>query len=279
MLKCYVDESGLGKNQDEIVCCVAGFFSRNAHWGKFQKHWRALLKKYGLDEFKAKDFWRRSTTGGLTGKYANWSFGDANEFMQSVIRLILDYRLHLLGSAVNLAEFFSYAEEDRRFLTGAQFDVTKSAFVTSGKPTTAYFAAFNVVVTQGAKIGARKKELMHFVFDEQNEFAPLARQRMPELRESEQLGGVREFLGDLVYSPSSRVLPLQCADLVAFACKDYYRREMSGLPIDFVERAVISPMEVLQQILLGLPVENQSLFKLGRQEFDLMLSCKVVVPE
>src|SRR5258708_5857477 len=108
MLKFYMDESGLGKNKDEKVCCVAGFIAQNSAWRGFHKNWKRLLEQFGLGEFKAKEFWDRRPDGSLSGKYANWSFDRANDFMVGVVRLIVSYRLRLLGSVVKLPDFFSY---------------------------------------------------------------------------------------------------------------------------------------------------------------------------
>ena len=272
MLKFFMDESGIGKNRDEAVCCIAGFAAMNADWKKFAKHWEALLANYGLDEFHSKEFWARRPDGGLTGKYRGWSFGDANSFMLKAIELIHNYNLFLLGSVVSLRDFFSYSVEDRRLLTGARFDFGRQKFSTTGKPDAAYFVPFNVVVTQGAVIGRDKKQPAHFVFDEQNEFAPRALERIAELRRSADGAGLREFLGSAVYDVSSRLRPLQVADLAAFTCKEYYKRKMRDLPIDFEERAVISPMEVLAQLLRE---HNHKLFKLERIEMDAMLQATV----
>lgn len=123
MLKFYIDESGLGKNTDEKVCCVAGFAARNADWKMFAKLWADLLRDYDLNEFHSKEFWTRNKSGGLTGKYANWSFAEANKFIGEVITLIVSYKLAFLGAAVDLLAFFSYPQIDRKYLTGALFDV------------------------------------------------------------------------------------------------------------------------------------------------------------
>ncbi len=240
----------------------------NADWKKFQKHWRSLLDDYALDEFHSKEFWARKSDGGLTGKYRGWSFGDANDFMLRAIDLILDYRLYLLGSAINLTDFFAYSIEDRKFLTGARFDFDRQTFLTTGKPDAAYFVPFGVVVQKGTAIGRDKKELAHFIFDEQNEFSPLALERIRQLRKSPDGAGLKEFLGSAVFDSSARLLPLQVADLAAFTCKEYYKRALYGLPIHYVERAVIGPMEVLAKLLRE---DNHSLFDLRKKQLDMLL--------
>ena len=275
MLKFYMDESGLGKNRDEKICCVAGFVALNSNWKKFQKHWRSLLNEYGLNEFHSKEFWARKADGGMSGKYSEWSFADANRFMIRAVDLIHDYRLYLLGSAISLADFFSYSVEDRKFLTGARLDLGRQKFLTTGKPDAAYFVPFQAVVQQGTIIARDRREVAHFIFDEQNEFSPLALQRIAQLRVSPNGVGLREFLGDAEFTSSARILPLQVADLAAFTCKEYYKRAMCGLPIDYAERAVISPMEVLGKLLRK---GNHSLFDLQKKQLDMLLKAMKELP-
>ncbi len=137
MLKFHMDESGLGKNKDEQVCCVGGFATQNSSWKTFQKHWSNVLAEYGIDEFHSKEFWQRRKDGGLCGKYAEWSFAKANRFMGRLLRLISSYNLHLLSGTISLEDFFSYPVSQRKYLTGAVYHSNKQEFITSGKPNAA----------------------------------------------------------------------------------------------------------------------------------------------
>jgi hypothetical protein len=49
MLRCYMDESGLGKNVQEVLC-------RNSLCMPLQEPWGLVLDEYGVDEFKSKSF-------------------------------------------------------------------------------------------------------------------------------------------------------------------------------------------------------------------------------
>lgn len=188
--------------------------------------------------------------------------------MLKCVDLILDYKLYLLGSSIKLDDFFSFSVEERRFLTGARFDFGKHKFVTTGKPNAAYFVPFNAVVTHGAIIGREKQQLAHFVFDEQNEFSPRALQRIAELRNSRDGVGLKEYLGSAVFASSFEILPLQVADLAAFTCREYYKRQMQGLPIQCGDHAVITAMEVLTKLIRN---GNHRLFKLETKELCLLL--------
>lgn len=269
MLRCYMDESGLGKNVQEVVCCIAGFQCRNSLCYPFQEEWKAVLLEYGIDEFKSKQFWAVAEDGGLTGKYKGWSFEKANIFVSELVRIIQRHKCHMLGAAVNLHDFFSYDEESRKFLTGATFHIDRNRFVTSGKPNSAYFTALNVVVGQGVKRAAVDREECHFIFDEQEEYASLAKTRVAELRSHFKEAGIADFLGSVGYSPSHKVRPLQAADLAAHVCKEYYRRKMLGRPVEIKIRGVLTPLEIFSHLLTD---DNFSLFKLEKKEMDTILA-------
>ena len=141
MLRCYMDESGLGKNVQEVLCCIAGVQCRNSLCMPLQEQWGLVLEKYGVDEFKSKAFWTVAQDGGLVGAYKGWSFERANIFISDLVRVIQRHKCHIFGAVVNLTDFFSFDEESRRFLTGATFHIQRQRFVSSGKPNSAYFMA------------------------------------------------------------------------------------------------------------------------------------------
>jgi hypothetical protein len=263
-----MDESGLGKQVSDVICCIAGFQGRNPLWISFEEEWARTLEQYGIDEFHAKEFWARDASGGLVGKYRGWTFDHANSFISDLVRIIQRHKLYMLAAVVNLADFFSYDIEERRFLTGATFDVAKWRFITTGKPSTAYFVALNAVVMQGVKRSAEGRQLCHFIFDEQDQYASLAKDRIAQLRNSSRGKGIREYLGDAGYFPSRRVRALQSADLAAHLCKEYYKREMTGRPLDIEYRSVLTPLEILTHILND---DNYAFFKIGKKEMDAML--------
>ncbi len=273
MLRCYMDESGLGKNADEVVCCIAGMQCRNSLCIPLQEQWGLKLRDYGIDEFHSKEFWTVATDGGLTGKYKGWSFEKANVFVSDLVRLIHAHKCHLLAAAVNLRDFFSFDQEERQFLTGGTFHIGKDRFLTSGKPSSAYFVAFGAVLAKAVERAAHDGELCHFVFDEQDEYAPLALARVAEIRQhyGRHILGIytlSDFLGDVGFSPSVRVRPLQGADLVAHVCKEYYRRVMLGQPIEIKNRGLLTPPEIFSHLLTE---SNHSLFKIDKAVMEKAL--------
>jgi hypothetical protein len=271
MLKFYMDESGIGKNPDERVCSVAGFVAQSSAWRGFQKQWLEILEDYSIDEFHSKEFWARHTDGGLAGKYRTWSFDRANKFITNLAELIVSYNPYLLGSVIKLSDFFSYQLKQRQYLTGADYRVDTRKFITSGKPKAAYFVPFQVVTIKGLELGTSIGEKCHFVFDEQNEFSPLAATRIAEMKRFPDNSHFLKYWGDTVFSNSVTVHPLQAADLATFCCKEYYKCKMYGTPLILGGRAVKTPLEVFRFLLEELKPKVK-LFDLEKKEMDNLLS-------
>ena len=229
------------------------------------------MEDYGIDEFHSKEFWARHADGGLAGKYKTWSFDRANKFITNLVQLIVSYNPYLLGSAIKLSDFFSYPVKQRQYLTGADYRVDARKFITSGKPNAAYFVSFHAVAIKGVELGASVKEICHFVFDEQNEFSPLAATRIVEMKRLPDNSRFLKYWGDTVFSNSFTVRPLQAADLATFCCKEYYKCKMYGTPLVLGGRAVKAPLEVFRFLLEELKPKVK-LFKLEKKEMDNILS-------
>jgi hypothetical protein len=273
MLKFFIDESGLGKHMAEKVCSVAGFVASNSAWNQFQQNWGELLDEYGVTEFHAKEFWMRRPDGHLAGMYQNWQFSQARSFIADIINLIAACQPWLVGASIKLEDYFSYSADQRRYLTGAMYQTSNSVFRSTGKPGSAYFVPFQVVVIKSMELGVEEREDCHFVFDEQKEFEPLALKRLAEMKANPEHKRLALIWGDTVFSSSSRVLPLQTADLAAFCCKEYYKQKMYSLPFNLhEERSVPSPLDVFKSLLQRLVPHKVRLFKLEKDEMDRLLA-------
>jgi len=270
VLKFYMDESGIHKSPEGGVCAVAGFAASNSGWKKFIPKWSQLLRRHNISEFHSKLFWNRNPDGGLVGEFRGWKFEECNTLLSSIIGLINSHKLFLLGSAVDVRAFYEYPEEERRYLTGAIWHERKARFLTTGKPSSPYFVPFQSCVSHAIRLAAQQSEVAHFVFDEQNEFSGLALQRIPEIRTALERVGLSDRLGDAVYSSSARVPPLQIADLAAFGCRDFYKRQWGytgqGIPED---GPVWGPQYVLGRILKA---DNHRIYSLRKQELDFLVS-------
>ena len=235
----------------------------------FQEDWFTALKEYGVDEFKSKEFWTVEKDGGLAGKYKGWSFDKANCFISDLVRIIRGHNCYLMAAVVNLPDFFSYDEESRKYLTGAEFHVLRKRFISSGKPNSAYATAFTAIVGKAVERAAQDRELCHFIFDEQSEYESFARARIADLRKHYAEMGFSNFLGDLGYSPSHRVGALQAADLVAHVCKTYYRLKFTGQPVEIQQRGLLVPLEIFSHLLAD---DNHAFYKLEKEDMDAILS-------
>jgi hypothetical protein len=146
-------------------------------------------------------FWTVAQDGGLAGGYKGWSFDRANNFISDLVRVIQRHKCHIFGAVVNLSDFYSFDEESRRFLTGATFHIQRQRFVSSGKPNSAYFMVLTAVIAKAVERAAMDRELCHFIFGEQEEYASLAKTRVAEFRQHLRRSGLADSLGDSVIHP------------------------------------------------------------------------------
>jgi hypothetical protein len=269
VLKFYMDESGIYKGPEGMVCAVGGFAATNSAWKKFIPKWAQLLRRHKLDEFHSKLFWNRNLEGGLVGEFRGWRFEDCNAFLSAMIGLINGHELFLLGAAVDLNAFYGYPEEQRRYLTGAIWHNKKARFLTTGKPGAPYFVPFHACVSHAIQIAEQKADVAHFVFDEQNEFSRLALQRIPEIRRALEGVGLSAVVGDCVFSSSTQVPALQIADLAAFVCREFYKGQW-GYPQSIPEDGPVwGPQYVLSRIQ---KTGNHQLFSLKKEELDFLVA-------
>lgn len=265
-----MDESGIHKSPEGAVCAVAGFAASDSAWKAFIPKWAQLLRRHKISEFHSKLFWNRDQDGRPVGEFSGWKFEECNAFLSAIISLINSHKLFLLGSAVDVRAFYDYPEEQRRYLTGAIWHDKKARFLTTGKPSTPYFVPFQSCVSHAIQLAAQHSEVAHLIFDEQNEFSGLALQRIPEIRAALVRVGLSDRLGHAIYSSSAQVLPLQIADLAAFSCRYFYKRQWGytgqGIPED---GPVWGPLYVLSRILKA---DNHRIYSLRKQELDFLVS-------
>ena len=212
MIKVYLDESGI--HQGAAICTVAGYAASWENWKQFVPRWNKALKAFGLEEsgFHAKRFFARA------GKeYRGWKEVDTTECFNHLMNAINAARVVPVGSCLIVELFNRLNADERRYLTGAKFDVVRKKWLTSGAPNTPYHVPIQQAVIDAAKmtpVGSK----VHFVHDQQTQYAPLVLERFAELK---QILSVRDKLGDMVFSSRQEAVPLQAADLVAFVATKY----------------------------------------------------------
>src|SRR5882724_2648979 len=86
MLQAYMDDSG--SHSDSRVCVVGGYFGGVNRWREFERRWNPILERYGIREFHAKEFWRRTPQGTGTGEYKDWGGAKLDEFLNVLLNVI-----------------------------------------------------------------------------------------------------------------------------------------------------------------------------------------------
>ncbi len=70
-MKVCLDESGI--HDGAKVCAIAGYFGHDDSWGKFEREWTSVLKKFRVSEYHARRFWARDSEGKRVGIYSDWN--------------------------------------------------------------------------------------------------------------------------------------------------------------------------------------------------------------
>jgi hypothetical protein len=212
MIKVYLDESGI--HDDAAICTVAGYAASWKKWKRFIKAWQRVLKQFGLLEvgFHAQQFFARA------GKeYRGWTPADTTDCFDRLIATINVIKACPVGSCLIVDVFRRLNVDERRYLTGARYDMSRSKWLTSGAPETPYHLPIQQVVVDAAHLASPSKKA-HFVHDQQKQYGPLVLERFSELRN---ILAIKECLGDIVFSPRLEAVPLQAADLIAFVATKY----------------------------------------------------------
>ena len=212
-LHVYIDESGIHGGSKK--CAVAGFAGGAKKVKMFEDSWKRLLCASRIPDhigFHAKSFFKRSSCGKRYGIYADWSDAKAVDFIDSLKIIMASNHLTPIGGAVTCDKFMQESNGLRRYLAGANYDVTHGKWVSTGSPNRPYFFVFHQVVLAGCKL-ADAAVVADFFFDRQDDFSGHALNLWNQLKrlnnkEYEAMGGIS------FYSRLERVC-LQVADLIA----------------------------------------------------------------
>jgi hypothetical protein len=121
MIDAYLDESGIHDGAE--ICVVAGYFGGGGQFKKLGSAWQRVLAKHGvaLEEFHATEMVR------------------ARRYQPMLLELaqtIGGYRVYPVSFGIVVADFNSYNEKQRRFITGATLNEKTGEFWSSGCPNT-----------------------------------------------------------------------------------------------------------------------------------------------
>jgi len=182
MLKAYFDESGIHAGAPVCVVCGLVLPAQRAAW--LSRDWQnEVLFKHRVPYFHAKEFAQRS------GPFRGWKDAAIRDFAIDALATInaacsLDELR--VGAAIFSRDFHCLSIDERRWLTGGQFVLsgTTRKWRKMGAPSKPYFLLFQQTMLDAVKHTQDKDctgraletgEVVHFVFDRQEEYEPTAR--------------------------------------------------------------------------------------------------------
>jgi hypothetical protein len=223
VIQAYFDESGIHgggttpENPPSPVCVVAGYFGGSGSLRKLGQRWSAVVGRYNVPEFHAKEFWGFTKDGERVGPYRGWSSTKARVFLDELVSIIeKHYRVHPVASAVVVQSFNKLPYNKRRFLTGAQ--LVNGKFKSSGCPSKPYFLPFQVALLDAADhapIGGKA----NFFLDLNKNFKGYALDVFGLIKKQEIKIAPR--LGEIGFPTGLEAPQLQAADLLCYESFQY----------------------------------------------------------
>jgi hypothetical protein len=207
MIDAYLDESGIHDGAE--ICVVAGYFGGSGQFRKLASAWQKVLAKHGvaLEEFHATEMVRARRH---------------QPMLLELAQAIGDYRVYPVSFGIVVADFNSYNEKQRRFITGATLNEKTGEFLSSGCPNKPYFVPFQLClkhVTAYAPVGGKA----HFLFGSDRPFAGYARSLFDQIKKQVREGSYpgttwkeKDRLGKAEFPLAKKTPQLQAADLYCF---------------------------------------------------------------
>jgi hypothetical protein len=222
MIQAYLDETGI--HEGAGVCAIGGYFGGPGQWKKQSGEWDAILKRYKVDEFHAKQFWGFDNAGKRVGPYKEWLDAKADAFLNELVSTIeTRHKLHPISSVVVMESWNKLSHNQRRFLTGGK--LVNGKFKTSGCPSKPYFLPFQSCVMDAANhapIGGKA----HYFFDLNKQFKGYALDCFALLKSYDLR--VKDRIGDIDFKTGLEAAQLQAADLYCYQFYQYALRKVAN---------------------------------------------------
>jgi hypothetical protein len=204
----YLDESGI--HGDARACVVAGFCGKKGPWRRFHTEWGSALKRFSVpsDKFRAKDVVKRQ------GFFGGWDEDKQRAFLNSLGEAVAAYRIYPVAYGIFVDDFLKFSLNERKFLTGAQWDAQKRKFLTSGCPSKPYIVPFVEclkVVTSHTPMGGRA----HFYCGTDRALGEYATALFRYIK-TRSVALNTDKLGTIGFPFASQTPPLQAADLFSY---------------------------------------------------------------
>jgi hypothetical protein len=127
---------------------------------------------------------------------------------------ILTSNLKPVGGFVDVNAFMALSLDERKWLTGATWNVKRQRWTSSGSPNRPYYLGF-IECLEGAAHSVKKPGWqVSFCFDQQNVLAPWALLFFQAVK-SHKHAPLSKRLGDAIFKDKSGVGGLQAADMLA----------------------------------------------------------------
>jgi len=219
MMQAYMDDSGSHSNSHN--CVVGGYFGGVNEWRKFERQWKPILEEYKISEFHSRRFYARNAKGELVGEYKGWSNRRHLEFQDKLLKVIESRKIYPFASGVIGEEWLKASVDHRRFFTGA------TRKYPCGAPSKPIFVGFMTCVVRVAS-HCHPGVKVNFIFDNNPQtvgWASICYSEMKALVTEDR--SLTASMGDLTFASSEVALPLQAADLIAYAAHTW-AKEANG---------------------------------------------------
>jgi hypothetical protein len=208
VFKAYLDETGIQRH--DPYCIIAGYVGEVCEWKKVGWDWKFVLDAFKVPYFHALEFY-----GDDEKKlYRGWKPGKRAAFLNALFDCLRDHKVWLISSAVDVRAFWSFTEDERRYVTGGVHNGMK--WKSSGAPTKPYFLPFHEAVIQSCS-HTPEDDKVWTIMSRQEQYRMKALELYDMMLASEPAMQCRPKLGDdMVFSDPKAVYELQAADLAAY---------------------------------------------------------------
>jgi hypothetical protein len=222
-VRSYADESGIHEGASH--CCIVGLIGKKRQWEVATRLWSSKLHEEEVRDFHAKNLFAPVPEGDFKG----WSNAKRHRFAMALVKIIRGTSLRAFGAAVDVPAFHALPYGARRYITGASINPRdRTRFLSSGAPSRPYFCCLAWSIGMAIRPEDPSHEV-HFVFDQQKQYAPLALEHFREAQEL--LSDPRR--GTIAFGKRKNSAGLQMADLLAH-CAGKWLADRDGCSDDVV---------------------------------------------
>lgn len=209
MLSVYMDDSG--SHDQSHNCVIAGYWGEVREWRRFQREWHAVLLRYGIQEFKANEFWPRLSGGRKNPPYNGWSDDKSDAYINDLLMVIESRRVFPFASGILGDQWNQLLPHHKGILTfgAVDSDVQKALLMPLS------------MAVVGVLNYCREGRTMNFFFDDDPRNTRLTQAIVAcfgqiKARFMEEEGSTCEKIGSFGFEDSKVSPPIQAADLLAY---------------------------------------------------------------